>query len=68
MKPDAASLWIENRIGQQVVRVNQHRGQHDERRPLPAVAEENPSRGHWHSGVQQQMDNGTQCHAYRAVT
>lgn len=42
MKAYAAPLWVKNGIGQEVIQIDQHGGDHDQPRPFPFFAEEHP--------------------------
>lgn len=55
MKSDAATVWIVNRIGEKVIEVDEHRGEHDEPSPAPSAAKENPRHGSGNSRVKNQM-------------
>ena len=57
MKADAATLRVVDRIGEKMIEVYEHRGEHDEPRPAPLLAEEKPRHGPGQSRVKYEMGN-----------
>jgi hypothetical protein len=42
MKADTATIGVVNRVGEKMIEVYEHRGEHDEPSPAPVVAKEKP--------------------------
>ncbi len=57
MKSNAAAVGVVNRIGEEMIEVHEHRGQHDEPGPAPLLAEEKPRHGPGNSRVKDEMDD-----------
>ena len=62
MESNTAAVGVVNRVGEQMIEVYQHCGEHDERGSAPLFAEEEPRYGPGHSGVKNEMDNRRERH------
>jgi hypothetical protein len=56
MKANAATIGIVNGVGEQMIEIDEHRGEHDEPGSPPLLAEEQPRHCPGDSGVEDEMN------------
>ena len=57
MKSNTTTSWVIDRVGEQVIDIDQHGGEHDQVSAFPVLAEKQSNDQRWNSNVQYEVKN-----------